>query len=189
MSVQEQDTRKPQEQQPFDLDEKKPTSFEKSGKLLPILETKAEFHQSRMDTIDEKIARREDKISRNESKIDKLNAKAERLEDLNETLKEIAGSNPLAKALIERNEKKIAEIKDVLIPKREARIDVHKDRISALRDKRRLIEHKLDRTVALSKTILPRHFTQAESGHSEQRQQRDTSHDEGDIRLQKVSRG
>ena len=153
MPVQEQDTRKPQEQQPFDLDEKKPTSFEQSGKLLPFLEAKAEFHQVRIDTIDEKIARREDKIARNEAKIEKMAAKAEKLEDLNETLKTLADNNPLAKALVERNEKKIAEIKDVLIPKREAKIDAHNDRISALRDKRRIIEHKLDRTVALSKTI------------------------------------
>ena len=153
MPVQEQMQKNQQEEKPIELDEKKPTSFEQSGKLLPILETKAEFHQGRIDTIDEKIARREDKIKRNETKIDKLTAKAEKLEDMNKMLKELAGSNPLVKGLIERNERKITEINNSLIPKRNAKIEKHRDKISSLQDKRKLIEHKLDRTVALSKTI------------------------------------
>ena len=37
-------------------------SVTKSGKLLPILNAKAEHHQSRIDFIDEKIANQTDKI-------------------------------------------------------------------------------------------------------------------------------
>ena len=43
----------------------------------------------------------------NQMKIEKLTAKAEKLEDLNETLKTLAANNPLAKALIEKNERKM----------------------------------------------------------------------------------
>ena len=38
---------------------------QKSGKLLPFLNAKAEHHQSRIDSIDEKIANQTDKIDRN----------------------------------------------------------------------------------------------------------------------------
>lgn len=44
----------------------------KSQKLLPFLNMKAEFHQSRIDTLDEKITARQDKIARNEAKIEKV---------------------------------------------------------------------------------------------------------------------
>lgn len=58
-------------------------SVKKSQKLLPILSTKAEIHQNRINTLTEKIAVRVDKIARNETKIEKLTAKADRLEDRN----------------------------------------------------------------------------------------------------------
>ena len=58
-----------------------------SQKLIPFFNAKAEFHQSRINTIDEKITTRQDKISKNEAKIEKLSAKADRLEDKNEMLK------------------------------------------------------------------------------------------------------
>lgn len=59
------------------------TSVQKSGKLLPILNAKAEHHQSRIDSIDEKIANRTDRIDRNKAKIEALSAKADKLEDTN----------------------------------------------------------------------------------------------------------
>ena len=46
----------------------------KPQKLLSFLNMKAEFHQSRIDTLDEKIAARQDKIARNEAKIERLSA-------------------------------------------------------------------------------------------------------------------
>lgn len=60
-----------------DMQNSQENSTKKSQKLLPFLNAKAEIHQSRIDTINEKIAVREDKIARNEAKIEKLYAKAD----------------------------------------------------------------------------------------------------------------
>ena len=54
---------------------------QKSGKLLPLLNAKAEHHQSRIDSLDEKIANQTDKIDRNKANIEALSAKADKLED------------------------------------------------------------------------------------------------------------
>ena len=43
---------------------------QKSDKLLPFLNAKAEHHQSRIDSLDEKIANQTDKIDRNKAKIE-----------------------------------------------------------------------------------------------------------------------
>ena len=67
------------------------TSIQKSGKLLPLLNAKAEHHQSRIDSLDEKIANQTDKIDRNKAKIEVLSAKADKLEDTNRMLKAYSG--------------------------------------------------------------------------------------------------
>lgn len=124
-----------------------------SQKLIPFFNAKAEFHQSRINTIDEKIATRQDKISKNEEKIEKLSAKADRLEDKNEMLKATLGNIPGVKQMIEANERKIKEIREVKIPNRQNKIAKHTDRITQLSKKRDVISHKLNRVVALSDAV------------------------------------
>ena len=128
-------------------------STKKSQKLLPILSTKAEIHQNRINTLTEKIAVREDKIARNETKIEKLTAKADRLEDRNTMLKNTLGSIPVVKKLIESNEKKIADIRENKIPTRQKKIEQHKSKITQLTNKRDSIEHKLNRVLALNDVL------------------------------------
>ena len=70
-------------------------SVQRTGKLLPILNAKAEHHQSRIDSLDEKIANQTDKIDRNKAKIAALEAKADKLEDTNRMLKATLGNIPL----------------------------------------------------------------------------------------------
>ena len=64
---------------------------QKSGKLLPFLNAKAEHHQSRIDSLDEKIANQTDKIDRNKAKIEALSAKADKLEDTESDYRQSAG--------------------------------------------------------------------------------------------------
>ena len=128
-------------------------SVTKSGKLLPILNAKAEHHQSRIDFIDEKIANQTDKIDRNKAIIEALNAKADKLEDTNRMLKTMLGRLPFVSSIIESNEKRIQVIREEKIPKREQRIEQGWKKIDSLTDKRDRISHKLDRVVALNDTI------------------------------------
>lgn len=128
-------------------------SIKKSGKLLPILNAKAEHHQSRIDFIDEKIANQTDKIDRNKAIIEALNAKADKLEDTNRMLKTMLGRLPFVSSIIESNEKRIQVIREEKIPKREQRIEQGWKKIDSLTDKRDRISHKLDRVVALNDTI------------------------------------
>lgn len=125
----------------------------KSQKLLPFLNEKAEFHQSRIEAIDAKTATRQVKIEKNEAKIQKLSALADRLEDKNKILKATMGNIPGIKQMIERNEKKIQKICEEKIPNRQNKIEKHKDRISQLSKKRDVISHKLNRVIALNDTI------------------------------------
>ena len=124
-----------------------------SQKLLPFLNAKAEFHQSRIDTLDEKIASRQNKIAKNEAKIEKLSATADKLEDKNRMYKATMSNIPGIKLIIAKNEKKIQQIREEKIPKREAKIDAHKYRISQLTKKRDVISHKMNRVIALNDTI------------------------------------
>ena len=128
-------------------------SVTKSGKLLPILNAKAEHHQSRIDFFDEKIANQTDKIDRNKAIIEALNAKADKLEDTNRMLKTMLGRLPFVSSIIESNEKRIQVIREEKIPKREQRIEQCWKKIDSLTDKRDRISHKLDRVVALNDTI------------------------------------
>ena len=122
-------------------------------KLLPFLQEKADFHQSRINIINEKIAVRSDKIARNEAKIEQLSAKADRLEDKNAMLKATMGSFPGIRQIIEANERKIKEIREEKILNRQNRISGHQDKITQLSKKRDTISHKLNRVIALSDTI------------------------------------
>lgn len=125
----------------------------KSAKLLPFLNAKAENHQQRIARLDDKISTREQKIAKNHDKIDKLTAKADRLEDTNKALKAMVGTMPFIKNLIERNEKKIEQIREVKIPKRESKIAKHTDKMQAYTAKRDKIQHKLNRVVSLNDVI------------------------------------
>lgn len=149
-----------------DMQNSQENSTKKSQKLLPFLNAKAEIHQSRIDTINEKIAVREDKIARNEAKIEKLYAKADRLEDRNTILKNMLGSVPVVRKLIEKNEQRIANIRENKIPKRQDKIRNHKLKINRLTAKRDRVEHKLNRVLALNDTI--RSFS---IGHNKERRE------------------
>ncbi|MCM1474476.1 MAG: hypothetical protein NC040_10475, partial [Muribaculaceae bacterium] len=138
-------------------DEHKPkkaeNNIQKSQKLIPFLNVKAETHQSKINSIDVKIATKEDKISRNNAKIEQLTAKADRLEDRNTMLKNMFGNIPAVRKIIESNEKKIENIRNVKIPKRQEKIKVHKQKIAVLSGKRDKIEHKLNRVIALNDAV------------------------------------
>lgn len=126
---------------------------QKSGKLLPFLNAKAEYHQSRIDSLDEKIANQTDKIDRNKAKIEALSAKADKLEDTNRILKATIGNLPGIRTMIANNEKRIQAIREVKIPKRQEKIDQGWKKIDTLTAKRDRIEHKLNRVIALNDTI------------------------------------
>lgn len=126
---------------------------QKSDKLLPFLNAKAEHHQSRIDSLDEKIADQTDKIDRNKAKIEALSAKADKLEDTNRMLKATIGNLPGIRTLIANNEKRIQAIREVKIPKRQEKIDQGWKKIDTLTAKRDRIEHKLNRVIALNDTI------------------------------------
>lgn len=126
---------------------------QKSDKLLPFLNAKAEHYQSRIDSLDEKIANQTDKIDRNKAKIEALSAKADKLEDTNRMLKATIGNLPGIRTLIANNEKRIQAIREVKIPKRQEKIDQGWKKIDTLTAKRDRIEHKLNRVIALNDTI------------------------------------
>ena len=128
-------------------------NIKKSEKLIPFLNVKAETHQSKINSIDVKIATKEDKISRNKTGIQKLTAKADRLEDRNTMLKNMFGNVPAVRKIIESNEKKIENIRNVKIPKRQEKIKLHKQKIAVLSGKRDKTEHKLNRVIAPSDAI------------------------------------
>lgn len=129
------------------------TGTQKSGKLLPFLNAKAEHHQSRIDSLDEKIANQTDKIDRNKAKIEALSAKADKLEDTNRMLKATVGNLPGIRMIIAKNEKRISAIREQKIPKREQKVEQGWKKIDTLTVKRDRIEHKLNRVVALNDTI------------------------------------
>lgn len=129
------------------------TSVQKSGKLLPLLNAKAEHHQSCIDSLDEKIANQTDKIDRNKAKIEALSAKADKLEDTNRMLKATIGNLPGIGAVIALNEKRIQAIREEKIPERQQKIDQGWKKIDKFTVKRDRIEHKLNRVIALNDTI------------------------------------
>lgn len=121
-------------------------------KLLPIFNAKAEFHENRLTALNSKRDTRMQKIAKNEAKIHKLTERAERFEDLNKALG-LMEHIPAIKALIELNQKRIDKIKNNRIPNRESKIAYHKEKISEIDHKSKIISHKLERAVALSDTI------------------------------------
>lgn len=128
-------------------------SFQKSGKLLPFLNAKAEYHMSRLDTVLGKIATQQDKIRKHENKIEQLGAKADRLEDRNNMLKAAFGNVPFVKNMIEANERRIDAIRNEKIPNRTQKLTNYESKINMLSAKRDRIEHKLSRVTALNDAI------------------------------------
>lgn len=165
MPVQDNDDKRTADQPAVDAEELKrkqaqsreqqqdETSVQKSGKLLPLLNAKAEHHQSRIDSLDEKIANQTDKIDRNKAKIEALSAKADKLEDTNRMLKATIGNLPGIGAVIALNEKRIQAIREEKIPERQQKIDQGWKKIDKFTVKRDRIEHKLNRVIALNDTI------------------------------------
>lgn len=129
------------------------TNIQKSGKLLPFLNAKAEHHQSRIDNIDGKIATQQDKIAKHTAKIEKLGARADRLEDANRILKATFGDVPLVQSMIKRNEQRIQAIRSEKIPNRTQKLVNCENKIEQLTAKRDRISHKLNRVIALNDTI------------------------------------
>lgn len=129
------------------------TTIQKSGKLLPFLNAKAEHHQSRIDSFDEKIANQTDKIDRNKAKIEALSARADKLEDTNRMLKAMFGNLPGIRKIVEMNEQRITAIREQKIPNREEKINKGWQKIDTLTAKRDRISHKLNRVIALNDTI------------------------------------
>ena len=165
MPVQDNDDKRTADQPVIDADEElrrkqakaqeqqDENNIQKSGKLLPFLNAKAEHHRSRIDSLDEKIANQTDKIDRSKAVIEALNAKADKLEDTNRMLKATLGNIPLVKIMIHKNEERIADIQDTKIPKQKQKIEQGWKKIDALTTKRDTISHKLDRVTALSDAI------------------------------------
>lgn len=129
------------------------TNIQKSGKLLPFLNAKAEHHQSRIDNIDGKIATQQDKIAKHTAKIEKLGARADRLEDANRILKATFGDVPLVQSMIKRNEQRIQAIRSEKIPNRTQKLVNCENKIEQFTAKRVRISHKFDRVIALNDTI------------------------------------
>ena len=127
--------------------------IQKSGKLLPFLNAKAEQHTNRIDNLNNKIATQESKISKHTAKIEKLTARVDKLEDTNKMLKNMFGDNPVVKAMIAKNEQKIADIRENKIPNRQQKIKACQGKIGKLTAKRDIVQHKLNRVVALNDTI------------------------------------
>lgn len=122
-------------------------------RLLPFLNAKAQYHESRLNTLKDKRDTRIAKIEKNEAKINKLSAKADKLEDMNKLLSTLARVNPVIKAFTDRNANKIKTIREEKIPARESTISAHKTRIAEIDKKSDVIGHKLERSVALSDTV------------------------------------
>lgn len=124
-------------------------------KLLPVLNAVHQKHEDKIESLAEKIAVREDKIAKNTAKIDKLTAKIDRLKDTNKMLDGLSNgvlSAPV-KAIAERNQRRIERLERVRIPKREAKIQQHLDRISTLEHKSEVSHAKADKLAALSGVI------------------------------------
>ncbi len=128
-------------------------NIQKSEKLLPFLNAKAEQHTNRIDNLNSKISTQESKISKHTAKIEKLTARADKLEDTNRMLKNMFGDNPVVKAMIAKNEQKIADIRDNKIPNRQQKLKACQNKIGKLTAKRDIVQHKLNRVVALNDTI------------------------------------
>lgn len=129
------------------------TNIQRSGKLLPFLNAKAEHHQNRIDNIDGKIATQQGKIAKHTAKIEKLGARADRLEDANRILKATFGDVPLVQSMIARNEQRIQAIRNDKIPNRTQKLVNCENKIEQLTAKRDRISHKLNRVIALNDTI------------------------------------
>ena len=133
--------------------QKQENNVQKSGKLLPFLNAKANHHRTRLENLNEKIATQHDKIAKHTTKIEKLSMKAEKLEDTNRMLKSTLGNFPFAKNLIQKNEKRIANIRENKIPNRQQKLQNCHSKLEKFSAKNEQISHKLNRVIALNDTI------------------------------------
>ncbi len=158
-----QNVKYPQENK---LEQEQSAERHTTEKLLPFLNAKANNLNAKLEVRAEKIEAQENAIAQREAKIDKLSARADRLADMNLMLKSTVGSLPFVQKLIERNENKINKIRTKQIPRQEERIKEHDNAILQLEKESSVIQHKLDRCLALNDTI--RSFTI--SNNTERRQ-------------------
>ena len=63
------------------------------------------------------------------------------------------GDNPLVQSLIRKNEQKIADIRENKIPNRQQKLKTCQNKIGQLTSKRDVIQHKLNRVIALNDAI------------------------------------
>lgn len=145
-----QNVKYPQENKPEKIQS---TEIQTSEKLLPFLNAKANNLDSKLEILADKKAARENKIARNVSKIHKLSVRADKLEDANRVLSNAFSGVPFVQNMIKRNAEKINEIRNERIPKREAKIEVHKNKIAQIDKKINITQHKLDRCLALNTAI------------------------------------
>ncbi len=145
-----QNVKYPQENK---LEKSQSEEVQTSEKMLPFLNAKANKLDSKIESLIDKKAVRADKITRNESKIHKLTVRADRLEDANRVLSDSFSGLPFVQSMIKRNEEKINEIRNERIPKREAKTQVHKDKMAQIDKKLNVAQHKLDRCIALNTAI------------------------------------
>lgn len=131
-----------------------------SYKLLPIISSKVENQQQRIDTLTAKKTVAEDKISIHQARINHLTEKAERLSTTSQMLKELVNSKmtpafvkSAAEKVIKVNEDKIAKIRNEKIPTREAKIEKQQNKIAKLDRKINLTQCKLNRYTSLNKVI------------------------------------
>ena len=159
-------------------DEKRQAPVQKES-LLPILNSIHQSHEERIESLSDRIDSRQGKMEKNEARIEKLSAKAERLQATNEMLKGLSGGvlSSVVNLMIDRNQRKIDKIQNVSIPKHEAKIEKHNDRIATLEHKIAVSQAKADKLQGLSGVIKSFAVLNPEKRRQEYAQSMDLLHD------------
>ncbi len=137
----------------FSSFEYKPDPNRKHQKILPIFDVMYETYAKRSDELSRKIAERQDKIARNNANIEKSKAKADWLADANAMLRMFAEKVPAVNKIIEINENKIKNIMENKIPKYEAKIKKHEEKLHTLHHKKEIADLKAERMSSMSGVI------------------------------------
>ena len=131
-----------------------------SYKLLPIINSRVENQQNKLDNLVMKRELAESKISMQQERINNLSAKAERLETTNKMLKELMNNKltpsfvkSAAQKAIKLNEDKISKIRSVKIPNRESKIEKQQDKVAKFDRQINLAQCKIDRYTSLNNVI------------------------------------
>ena len=145
-----------------------------NNQLLPIINSRVENQQKKLDNLSMKREFAESKISMQQERINNLSAKAERLETTNQMLKELINNKvtpafvkSAAQKAIDVNSAKIAKIRSNKIPKREAKIEKQQDKVAKFDRQINLAHCKIDRYTSLNNVITSFSL----SGNSERRKQ------------------